>query len=205
MRVLPMFPLGTVLLPGMPLPLHVFEPRYQALVEVCMDGEPEFGVVLIERGSEVGGGDTRFDTACVARIVEAHPAGDGRWVIVTVGTDRIRVTRWLPDDPFPRAEVEDWPDGPAAPGWEHHRRRAEAALRRLLALLAEAGTAAPPATVEVPADPAAASFAMAALAPLGPLDRLRLLQAPEPGSRLQRLATMLDDAATVVANGLSGG
>ncbi len=43
------------------MPLHVFEPRYRTLVEVCLAGEPEFGVVLIERGSEAGGGDIRFD------------------------------------------------------------------------------------------------------------------------------------------------
>ena len=66
-----MFPLGTVLLPGAYLSLHVFEPRYRALVQACLDGTPEFGVALIERGSEVGGGDARFDVGCVARIVEA--------------------------------------------------------------------------------------------------------------------------------------
>lgn len=58
MAVMPMFPLGTVLLPGAILPLHVFEPRYQQLVRDCLDApEHEFGVVLIDRGSEVGGGD----------------------------------------------------------------------------------------------------------------------------------------------------
>ena len=56
---LPMFPLGTVLLPGAPLPLQVFEPRYRGLTHDCLAGVPEFGVVLIERGSEVGGGDVR--------------------------------------------------------------------------------------------------------------------------------------------------
>ena len=63
MAVLPMFPLGTVLLPGAVLPLHVFEPRYRQLVQDCLAGEPEFGVVLIERGSEVGGGDQRATSA----------------------------------------------------------------------------------------------------------------------------------------------
>ncbi|MEN3314917.1 MAG: uncharacterized protein V7605_1151, partial [Acidimicrobiaceae bacterium] len=54
-----MFPLGTVLFPGLALPLHVFEPRYQSLVQACLDGDGHFGIVLIERGSEVGGGDVR--------------------------------------------------------------------------------------------------------------------------------------------------
>ena len=68
---LPMFPLGTVLFPSVFLPLHVFEPRYQELTRDCLAGDNEFGVVLIERGSEVGGGDARFDVGTVARIIEA--------------------------------------------------------------------------------------------------------------------------------------
>src|SRR3954454_16073722 len=110
-----MFPLGTVLLPGAFLPLHVFEERYRALVAACMAGTPEFGVALIERGSEVGGGDARFDTGCVARIIEARELPDGRFAVATVGDRRIRVRSWLPDDPYPRADIDEWPDpAPAA-------------------------------------------------------------------------------------------
>ena len=66
-----MFPLGNVLMPGGVLPLHVFEPRYRQLVKDCIAAdEPEFGVVLIERGSEVGGADFRSLAGCVARIIE---------------------------------------------------------------------------------------------------------------------------------------
>ena len=65
-----MFPLGTVLLPFAHLPLHIFEPRYRALVKDCLAGDGEFGVVLIERGHEVGGGDVRFGVGTVARIVQ---------------------------------------------------------------------------------------------------------------------------------------
>src|SRR3954447_12098654 len=105
MPVLPMFPLGSVLLPSVFLPLHVFEPRYRALTEHCLAGEREFGVVLIERGSEVGGGDVRSPVGTVARILEAVQFDDGRWALGVVGTRRVRVTAWLDDDPYPRAEV----------------------------------------------------------------------------------------------------
>ena len=98
-----MFPLGTVLLPSGVLPLHVFEPRYRRLAEDCLEGVPEFGVVLIERGSEVGGGDQRTAVGTVARIVEAATFDDGRYALGTVGVRRIRVVRWLEDDPYPRA------------------------------------------------------------------------------------------------------
>src|SRR5690606_29548107 len=100
-----MFPLGSVLVPGMVLPLHVFEPRYRALVRDCLAGDGEFGVVLIARGSEVGGGDVRTDAGTLARIVRVDEADDGRFAVVAVGLRRIRVVRWLDDDPYPRAEL----------------------------------------------------------------------------------------------------
>src|SRR2546430_9614094 len=77
-RALPMFPLGNVLFPHAQLPLHVFEPRYRALAETCLAGDGEFGVVLIDRGSEVGGGDTRFSIGTFARIVASGRVPDDR-------------------------------------------------------------------------------------------------------------------------------
>src|SRR3954453_12623991 len=115
MTELPMFPLGTVLFPSLFLPLHVFEPRYRELTRRCLEADREFGVALIERGSEVGGDDVRTAVGTVARILEATELDDGRWVLGTVGIRRIRVVRWLEDDPFPRAEAEDWEDAPALP------------------------------------------------------------------------------------------
>ena len=73
-----MFPLGSVLFPGALLPLHVFEARYRRLVQDCLAGEPEFGVVLIDRGHEVGGGDVRREVGTVARILEVRELPDGR-------------------------------------------------------------------------------------------------------------------------------
>ena len=195
---LPMFPLGTVLVPSAGLPLHVFEPRYRALVHDCLAGEREFGVVLIERGSEVGGQDVRTDVGTVARIVEATELPDGRWAIAAVGVRRVRVRAWLPDDPYPVAEVEEWPD--PAPGAEHTELldRAVALLRRALALSAEAGDPAAPATVELSDDPVLAGYQAMAVAPIGPLDRHALLAAPTPEARLAALANLLDDAIEVL-------
>ena len=110
---LPMFPLGTVLFPHSVLPLHVFEPRYRTLTERCLADDSTFGVVLIERGSEVGGGEVRFDVGTATRILQAGRLDDGRYVLVTVGERRVRVRRWLPDDPYPLAEVETLTDLPA--------------------------------------------------------------------------------------------
>ena len=107
---LPMFPLGSVLFPHALLPLHVFEPRYRVLMFDLQRQEPEFGVVLIERGVEVGGGDERYPVGTVARILEASETPDGRWAVLAQGTRRITVASWLADDPYPRAEAWDRPD-----------------------------------------------------------------------------------------------
>ena len=109
-----MFPLGTVLMPGAPLQLQVFEPRYQTLLADCLAGDGRFGVVLIERGSEVGGDDQRTDAGTLAQIIGTGDLGEGRTALLAVGTHRIQIVRWLHDDPYPRAEVVDWPDEPVA-------------------------------------------------------------------------------------------
>src|SRR6476619_4622640 len=87
---LPMFPLGSPLLPRMLLPLRVFEPRYRAMCDRVLGGDGRFGVVLIERGSEVGGGEARLDVGCVAEVVRAEPQPDGGWLLACVGAERIR-------------------------------------------------------------------------------------------------------------------
>jgi Lon protease-like protein len=204
---MPMFPLGSVLVPSMVLPLHVFEERYRRLVRDCLDGTPEFGVVLISRGSEVGGGDVRTEVGTVARMVEAAELPDGRYALHCVGTRRIRVRRWLDDDPYPRAEVEDWPDEPDGDPAEHAaaRERALVDLRRALALQAELGDPAPPATVEVDTDPEAASHQLAALAPIGPLDRQRLLEAPSTAGRLAAAHAAVLDAVDLLEARLAMG
>lgn len=193
-RRLPMFPLGTVLVPGMVLPLHVFEPRYRALVADCLAGEPVFGVVLIERGSEVGGGDVRTDLGTVARIVQVGRFPDGRFALVTVGTERIRVARWLPDDPYPQAEVVPAPDAPPGPAAPARRDEVARLLRRLVALRAELGDPAPREPPDLNADPATASWQAAVLAGLGPWDAQRLLGIDDPAERLATLAGLLAEA-----------
>ena len=129
----PMFALQSVLLPGLPLPLHVFEPRYVAMLDTVIATDRRMGVVLIERGREVGGGDVRCDVATMARVIEARQLPDGRLLVMAVGVHRIRVRRWLPDDPYPLAETEDWPDEP-----EPLSPEAPEMLRRLSGLVSEA-------------------------------------------------------------------
>lgn len=195
-RELPMFPLGSVALPGSGLPLHVFEPRYRALVMTCLTADRLFGSVLIERGSEVGGGDHRVDCGTLLRIVEANESPDGQWSVLAVGVERLRVLRWLEDDPFPRCIAEPWPDQLAGEPTPELRDRGLA----LLVELAERHFAYHPARPELPAldpDPSRASFQLLSLSPLGPLDRLKALRLPDPSSRFEFLIDALEAEITV--------
>ncbi|MEM1335184.1 MAG: LON peptidase substrate-binding domain-containing protein, partial [Actinomycetota bacterium] len=112
MAVMPMFPLGSVLLPGGVMPLHVFEPRYRQMVIdiLAEDGTPEFGQALITHGNEAGGGDERSMVGTIAQMLQVEALDGERYALVTVGIRRIRVNAWLPDDPYPLADVDDWPD-----------------------------------------------------------------------------------------------
>jgi uncharacterized protein len=217
--VSPMFPLGSVLVPGMILPLHVFEPRYRALVRDCTAGDGEFGVVLIERGSEVGGGDARTDVGTMARIVQADELPDGRFAVGAVGMRRIRVTAWLVDEPYPRAEVADWPDvdvdgngdvaeegavaPPAATGALVED--VDGLLRRVGALRIELGEPAPPLDFSLAEDPLVAGYQATALAPLGPLDKQALLAASSVRARLDDVRRLLGEHVELLQARLAGG
>lgn len=194
-----MFPLGNVLLPSVVLPLHVFEERYRLLTRVCLDGDGEFGVVLIERGSEVGGGDIRAMAGTVARIIEAVELDDGRFALATVGVRRVRVHEWLPDDPYPRALVEDWDDPPVGDEVAEELADVVTRLRRVLARHVELGDPAAPATVELSDDPVLASYQAAALAPLGPSDQQALLVAPTVAHRVAALDRLLTEEEEYLA------
>jgi uncharacterized protein len=193
-----MFPLGTVLFPTEFLPLQVFEPRYRELTRDCLAGDRQFGVVLIERGHEVGGGDVRTDVGTIARIIESAELPDGRLLLATFGMRRIRVARWLDDDPYPRAEVADFREPPAGPGADAPYREVQAVLRRVLALRAELGESVTESTVELAEDPGLGSFQASAVAPLGPLDKHLLLCTTTAEERLAVLGRLLAEEADIL-------
>ena len=203
----PMFALQSVLLPGSPLPLHVFEPRYVAMLDTVMSTDTEMGVVLIERGREVGGGDVRCHVATMARVVEARELADGRLLVMALGVRRIRVRRWLPDDPYPCAETEDWPDEPeggSPPTGEQLRQlgalvsEARSLARRLEIAPGPQHQAAEAVPVDVGRDVSQASYRAAALAPLGPLDRYEVLCTPGAGRRLAVAHRVVADAVELL-------
>lgn len=201
-----MFPLGTVLYPHVAIGLHLFEPRYRALGRDLSAGDGRFGIVLIEHGSEVGGGETRRLIGTKARVTEAMELADGRWQLIAQGEQRIRVSTWLPDDPYPMALVQDLPDLlPEEDPASDLLRAAEQEVRRALALKAELNEPAQSSAVPISADPVRAGYELAAVAPVGPEEHQRLLEAESPFARLSLVAELSRAAADDCVRRLASG
>jgi len=204
---LPMFPLSAVLFPHSTMPLHVFEPRYRTLVRDCLEGDPRFGVVLIERGSEVGGGDVRATLGTRGVITRAAELPDGRWVLEVRGETVVQIDEWLPDDPYPLAlvrEPETVPD-PAHPGALLDE--AAQRVRRARGMLSEHGGGAPldPGhPLDGGGDPDRAAWQICGAAPLSAYDAQRLLVADGPTERLSLLVELMDDLEQDLRRMLAG-
>jgi Lon protease-like protein len=174
--MMPMFPLGSVLFPHMPLTLRIFEERYLKLLGDMMESEdPEFGVVLIERGQEVGGGEKRFSLGTTARVAQIGSSEDFMG-LVAAGGQRFRVTEWLSEFPYPQARVEFLPDLEWHDDHEPLRVEVETQVRRLLAFASEFGSVPWDSTIELSQDPVAASWQIAGILPVGQLDQIDLLK-----------------------------
>ena len=201
-----MFPLGSVLFPHTPLPLRIFEPRYLTMIGRLLDeDDPRFGVVLIERGHEAGGGDQRSSVGTLARLVSVAAGADDLH-IVGVGTERFTVERWLDDDPHPRAELTTLPPLEWSDALSPLRDEAEAIVRRVIARAAARDVAGPiesrwDADTELSDDPLAAAWQLAAIAPLGEYDRYTLLRSTTTGALLRQVIDLTLDAEALWAAG----
>ncbi len=193
---LPMFPLSAVLFPHAPMPLHVFEPRYRALMRDCMAGDRRFGVVLIERGSEVGGGDQRSRLGTRGVITKALELADGRWVLEVRGEALVEVEQWLADDPYPAALVTEPVPVPGQDDPGPLVGTATKRVRRIRALLAEQGggpALAPTHVLDGGGDADIASWQLCAEAPVSAFDAQRLLAADGAAERLRLLLEFMED------------
>jgi Lon protease-like protein len=208
---LAMFPLESALLPGEDLPLRIFEPRYQTMVADCMRStEPRFGVVLISRGREVGGGDVRGDVGVLARITECVKTGAGRYALRCRTAERIRVCDWLSDDPYPRAMARLWPDEPGESVSEAQILDIEDRMMALLKRIADVeGAVLPSRDVLLGAgradsdDAGQRLYALASRLPIGAADRYAVLSAPSAAERRAALSEALDSVAAIVEFHLS--
>jgi uncharacterized protein len=205
-----MFPLESAVLPNQDLPLRIFEPRYVALVRHCVEVGDPFGVVLISRGREVGGGDTRCDVGVLSRITECVDHGFDRYSLGCRTGERIRVCEWLSDDPYPRATIKLWPDEPGDPVTPSQLLDVEDRVTALFERIAEArGAQLPGRDVLLGHDEAGADdagqrlFALASRLPIGTADRYAVLSAPSAADRLVALSEAVDTVAEMVEFQLS--
>lgn len=174
--LLPLFPLKTVLFPGMALPLHIFEKRYRVMVRHCLEEDRPFGVLLIREGKEVGGDAVPYDVGTTARITEVDTLADGCMNIETTGQRRFRVRRFRSGEtPYLQGEITWFP----LTGRESPEAMAEAeALRPLISnyvsLLAR--TAGLHVGLEhLPTDPATLAFLTAIALQVSDQDKQKLL------------------------------
>jgi Lon protease-like protein len=183
-RTLAMFPLGMVLFPHTPLAARIFEERYLKMLGMLLDDDPaEFGVVLIERGVEVGGGDKRFTLGTVARLERVLPQ-EGQISILARGGSRFEVLEWLDEAPYPRARVRMLPDLAWNEALTPLASEAESIVRRVLSRAVEYGSTRWEPGVEIADDPLARAWQIAAIAPLGAIDQLTLLRSGSIGGLL---------------------
>lgn len=207
--ILPMFPLSSVLFPGAALPLRIFEERYRHLVADIMTGNREFGVVLISRGSEVGGGDERVSVGTLVDIEALSEIEGGQFALLARGIQRIRVHQWLEDDPYPRAVIERLPENVERITSERVE-KSMSSLRRARALLSELHDTPPlPSELKIdmksPGGLAEAHWMLCTLAPFDAFDRQRLLEVSSAFERLELLSSMCDELASDVTTMLAQG
>jgi uncharacterized protein len=192
---IPLFPLGTVLYPGLLLPLHIFEDRYRQLVRELLDGPGprEFGVIAIRKGRETGidGVSGLYEVGCTAALRQVEQHEDGRFDLVTVGAQRFRLTELDESLPYLQGEVEMLPEetGDTAAA-DLAARAVQGAFRSYLDTLNLQGIT--QATIgELPAEPLLLSYLVAASLVVEVPDHQALLAEPDARSRLEAERAML--------------
>jgi Lon protease-like protein len=196
---LPLFPLNTVLFPGMPLPLHIFEERYQEMIRLCLAEKRPFGVVLIREGrAEQGPLAEPFAIGCTADIIQVQKLEDDRLFIMTVGQDRFRIHSLDRARPYLMGQVE------LLPLTQEPVESLQAAAARLyplvleyLKVLAEVGK------VEfdpeqIPSDPDELGFLAASFIQLPIEEKQELLEAETATELFQHLQFLYQEEVTIM-------
>jgi Lon protease-like protein len=196
---LPLFPLNTVLFPGMVLPLHIFEERYKVMMNHCISHEQPFGVLLIREGLEVGGTATVFDVGTAAQITQIDQLEDGRMNIASLGINRFKLIDLLDDSqPYLMGLVEEYPfaesDTPAA---AHEADVLSPVLNRYLTALAKVGRV-NISLDQIPNDATTLAF-LSAIVLRAPLEeKQNLLSQASLVSLLRRVKSMLKEEIEVI-------
>lgn len=203
-RELPLFPLRTVLFPGMVLPLQIFEHRYKVLLQELLESDGEFGVLLIRTGPEVGGEAVTHEVGTTARFDEVEETPDGRYLVSVRGRRRFRLVERLPSLPYPRGMVEFLDEPPYRPTEESEaawRRIREAFPRYFAMALALTDQWSRP--LRLPEDPARLSDFLVPWLQLDEEGQQRLLELLDPAERLRAVAGVVDELVERTARDLA--
>jgi uncharacterized protein len=199
---LPLFPLGTVLFPGMLLPLHIFEDRYKELMRDLLDGPGprQFGVIAIKKGRETGieGVSALYEVGCAATVREAEENEQGGYEVVTVGSQRFRLEAIDESRAYLQGDVEFLTDdeGDSAAAGRAAHLVAEA-FQGYLDVLSARGLA-QVSVPELPVEPVLLSYLVAAAMIIDLPDRQSLLAEPDSLSRLTAERAMLSRETTML-------
>jgi Lon protease-like protein len=204
---LPLFPLGTVLFPAAPLPLHIFEERYKRLMADRIDHDPIFGVVLTKIGSEVGDEPLTFSVGTSASLLNLHARANGCFDLAVVGRRRFRVLSGDWSRGYLTASVEwlteDTSDASRDQLYDL-RREAIAAFGSFVRTVASQLDADVPDEL-FPDDPTETSFAIAARLPINTWERQALLEQGSTAERLRALTEMVTrERALLAKTGAAG-
>jgi Lon protease-like protein len=202
---LPIFPVNTVLFPGSPLPLHVFEERYLQMLRDRLANDPIFGISLIAAGREVGDQPEFHQVGTTARLVSINAHEDGHVDIVVVGERRIRMSRGDWRRGYAVADVDDLPDrrvdrGQAVRLMGHARAILDTYLETLATLLHTSFR-----SPVVDLEPETGTFEIASLLPLHTWEQQEILEDVDPVSRIERVCEVLQRELSLVSRGGTAG
>jgi Lon protease-like protein len=188
---LPLFPLHVVLFPDMPLPLHIFEPRYREMVLRCREQKSPFGVILIRDGDEAGDETVPHLVGTTARIDQYEELPDGRMNLLVFGETRFRVTRASHDKPYLSAQVEPLGEEIGDPRLAQPAAEVVAGLfkKYLRALFAMTGRSL--SALQLPREPAYLSYAVASVLQVPLAEKQSLLEIGGTTRRLEHEAELL--------------
>ena len=200
---LPLFPLGSVLFPGMLLPLHIFEPRYRLLLQRSVRNDEPFGIVLIRSGAEVGGRAEPHRIGTTARVVGTTPLPDGRSFIIARGERRFEIEKIDAErEPYLMGEVRymDEDDGTDADALDLADRAADAFGQYLTGILATSTDARSGSPLGELRDgtPADVSYRITGGLGIDAMERQRLLETERTATRLESVISLLERENTLL-------
>jgi uncharacterized protein len=206
---LALFPLNTVLFPGMPLHLHIFEPRYRMLLRRCIEDQRPFGVVLIARGLEAGGPAAEpFSVGTTARVADVEPLDGGRFNLTALGEERFRIRELDREQPYLVGKVEGLPlEHPQTIETHRQARRLSPWVQAYLTLLAQAdqSLALDLAALQLPDDPLSLVYWAATLLQIPAIEKQPLLEAARAADLLAHVARLYRRETTLLRRELQAG